>query len=258
MKLFDRVVIHQHTYWDHLGKFLLEQDTYPHWSVFCIESGELAYEVLNEKGTGEKGDLIFCPPGIPMKRQALSMLNFHFFQFELPQEEHLEAGKVSLKDLERVMSDYLYLKRYAFEQNEESKKIKEHLLLDLFHLYAIEGERAFFELESMRHQDQLINKAVLYIRKHAFQPIQLNELAESLSLSSVQFTRRFTRSIGMAPSDYLTSIRIRQARQQLLETDKTIDVIAKECGFNNGFYLSRVFKKRMKMSPAHYRKTHWI
>ncbi|MGD6816006.1 helix-turn-helix domain-containing protein [Metabacillus sp. 113a] len=259
MRSIGKLKIHQHTYWQSLDQFLLEQDTYPHWSIFIIEKGKLGYRVLEESGTGEPGDFLLCPPGLPLKREALTSLDFHFFQFEW-EEEHGEwlSGKFTIKDKERLQSNFNYLKRYAFEQDDHARRIKEHYLLDLFFLYSIEAEKGMMEPTSVPFQDRLIYKALLYIREHAFEQIALNQVAQEIGLSPVQFTRRFSRSTGMTPNDYVTSIRIRQAREMLLETDKTLDAIAKECGFNNGFYLSRVFKKRMKMSPAAYRKTHWI
>lgn len=259
LKSIQSIRIFQHTYWESLDRFLLEQDTYPHWSIFCIESGRIKYSVLEEEGVGQPGDFLLCPPGIPLRRKAESPLNFHFFQFEWEgAEEGYKAGKFTIQDRERIFSNYAYLKRYAFEQDEEALKIKEHLLLDIFRLFEMEGEKGLVEMNTVYYHDPLIYQAVLYMREHAFEQLTLNDVAQELGLSSVQFTRRFARSIGMTPSDYFTAIRIRQAREMLLETDKTLDTIAKECGFNNGFYLSRVFKKRMKMSPAAYRKTHWI
>ncbi|MTH51900.1 helix-turn-helix domain-containing protein [Bacillus mangrovi] len=253
-----RLNIHQHTYWESLNQFLLKEDTYPHWSIFCIESGLLRYTVLNKSGTARPGSFLLCPPGIPLQREAVSPLNFHFFQFELQGGGELHAGEFTIKDTNRIESNFSYLRRYAHEQDEKAISLKEHFLLDFFCLREMEGEKELLELGPLQHQDPIIYQAILYLRNHAFQQISLNSLAKEMGLSSVQFTRRFAKNLGMTPIDYLTAIRIREARQQLLETDKTLDTIAKECGFNNGFYLSRVFKKRMKMSPASYRRTHWI
>ncbi|MNI77000.1 HTH-type transcriptional activator RhaR [compost metagenome] len=58
----------------------------------------------------------------------------------------------------------------------------------------------------------------------------------------------------MTPSDFVRSLRIRKAAGLLLDTDLTLNQIASRCGFENGFYLSRVFAQSMGMSPSKYRE----
>jgi transcriptional regulator GlxA family with amidase domain len=56
------------------------------------------------------------------------------------------------------------------------------------------------------------------------------------------------------PSDLVRSLRIRKAAGLLLDTELTLDQIAARCGYESGFYLSRVFSKSMNMSPSKYRE----
>ncbi|MNR13206.1 HTH-type transcriptional activator Btr [compost metagenome] len=84
----------------------------------------------------------------------------------------------------------------------------------------------------------------------------MKDIAQDLGLTQVQFTRRFKKSTGMLPIDYLTSLRIQKVQQLLLDSDMTLVQIAGQCGFENEFYLSRVFKKRMQVTPSSFRKLH--
>lgn len=257
----EKLQIYQHTYWHQLKSFTLEQDTYPEWSVFCVEEGEFAFEVMNIKGVAGVGDLIFCPPGIPLQREAKTPLNFHFFRFQFfdsQWSEDIQPGSIKVKDTVRLHSTYTYLRKYAYEQSKQITAWKEHLLRDILQLIRMENERALFAMEEVHYNDSLIYDIVLFIRKHAFSHIQIKDIAKTFGLSSVQLTRRFVRSFHLTPIDYLTTIRVRKARELLLSTDDTLEVIAEQSGISNGFYLSRVFKQRMGMSPSEYRKTHWI
>ena len=76
------------------------------------------------------------------------------------------------------------------------------------------------------------------------------KLAAELGISPVQLSRRFSKSIGMTPSSYLSHIRLEKAQSLLIETSLPLEQIAQACGFSNGFYLSRVFTKIMKVSPV--------
>ena len=65
-----------------------------------------------------------------------------------------------------------------------------------------------------------------------------------------------TRSFGVTPLRYLTSLRLNKAKMLLLETNMTIEQISECCGYQNGFYLNRVFVKYEHTTPSRYRNTH--
>ncbi|MDF2721147.1 MAG: hypothetical protein K0Q59_822 [Paenibacillus sp.] len=62
----------------------------------------------------------------------------------------------------------------------------------------------------------------------------------------------------MTPSKYLTSLRLEKAKKLLAETNWTLDQISGSCGYQNGFYLSRVFKANCLVTPNQYRKEHCL
>lgn len=253
------IEIKQHSYWDHIEQFILSEDTYPNYNIFCIIKGTFHYKVLGQSGQAEFGDVILCPPNIPLKRRALTPLQFHFFQFSYKgiQEEQMPVGLLKLKEKDRLISTYERLKDIAFNESLHSKKWKAHLLSDIFQTYSMENQLVNIEDEP-KINDSIINKSLLYLHEHAFSDMSIKKLASLLNLSPVQFTRRFQASVGVPPIDYLTSIRLRKARTLLLEKDYTIEDIALQCGYNNGFYFSRIFTKKMKMSPSQFRRTHKI
>jgi len=59
----------------------------------------------------------------------------------------------------------------------------------------------------------------------------------------------------MGFKEYLTGVRIKNARYMLENTDKPISCIAESCGFNDSNYFSVAFKNIMGISPKQYRKT---
>jgi AraC family transcriptional regulator len=255
----ESIEIKQHSYWEHIEQFLLSEDTYPFYSIFCIINGTFDYKVLGQSGRAEFGDIILCPPHIPLKRKAITPLHFHFFQFSYKglEEDQMPVGKLSFGDKERLSPTYERLIDIAFDESNRSNKWKSHLLCDLFQIYSMENHLVTIE-EEPKIFDPLIVEALHYMDNHAFTEMSIKHLSSRLNLSPVQFTRRFKSSIGVSPVDYLTSLRLRRARTFLLETDYTIDDIAGRCGYNNGFYFSRMFTKKMKMSPSQFRRTHKI
>jgi transcriptional regulator GlxA family with amidase domain len=62
----------------------------------------------------------------------------------------------------------------------------------------------------------------------------------------------------MTPSDFVRSLRIRKAAGLLLDTDLTLNEIAASCGYENSFYLSRVFAQSIGVSPSKYREINQV
>jgi AraC-like DNA-binding protein len=60
--------------------------------------------------------------------------------------------------------------------------------------------------------------------------------------------------MGMSLWDYLNRLRVFLAAEFLRQTDKTIQDIAWQTGFNDQAYFCRVFKKIYGVSPKQVRK----
>lgn len=252
------VEIRQHSYWNPISKFLLSEDTYPNWSIFCVEEGSLGYQVMGEKGEARFGDIVFCPPHIPLRRKVIEELKFHFLQFTFEgiDKSKIPIGKIQLKDRKRLESTYSQLQAVAYNETFISNNWKGHLIHDLLQIYCMENQLVSIK-EQPKINDATIEKAVEYMHLH-FPVISIKDISAKYALSPVQFSRRFFKSLGVTPTDYLTSLKLRKARTLLLETTYTVEDIATQCGYSNGFYFSRIFKKKMKMSPSQFRKTHII
>ena len=67
--------------------------------------------------------------------------------------------------------------------------------------------------------------------------------------------RCFLEDVGQTPHDYLIYLRLKNAKKRLKNEEYlTVETIASECGFNDQFYFSRLFKKHFGTSPRDYRK----
>lgn len=251
------LIIRSHTYWKHKSSFLLYEDIYPYWCVFIPEEGRFRYGINGDRGEAGFGDLILAPPGTPFQREVMEPLTFHFIHFTWSGDpSFLPVGKVSLTDTVRLSSTFHHLQRLSQMDGPPVAAWKNHLLTDLWELYHIETNQPINFPPPQR--DIMMTKAAEWIRSKAHEPLSLRELAEYLELSPVQLTRRFQAAYLMTPSEFLTSERLSIAARLLTDTALTLDSIARQCGYENGFYLSRVFTKKMKMSPSEYRRTHRI
>lgn len=93
-----------------------------------------------------------------------------------------------------------------------------------------------------------------YLEQNYDKPVNLDELAKLFELNPSYVSRRFKQKFGMGVVDYITSIRIRKAKEFLVATDAKIIDVATAVGYDDEKYFSRVFSKSVGVSPNTWRK----
>ena len=78
--------------------------------------------------------------------------------------------------------------------------------------------------------------------------------ARRMNLSYVHFRRIFRQVTAWPPGAFLLECRLRHAEKMLMSSHDRIAEVAQECGFNDAYHFSRIFKKHCRHSPAEFRK----
>ena len=99
---------------------------------------------------------------------------------------------------------------------------------------------------------RLITKAKKYIMEHYLREIGLNEVASELNISPGYFSTIFKQYTGTCFTDYVTEIKIDQAKKLLRESEHKIYEISEMLGYQNAYYFSKVFKKVTGMTPSEF------
>ena len=125
-------------------------------------------------------------------------------------------------------------------------------LLEIFaeHLSLIFNQIALHE----RNRDsRIVIRAKDYIADHKFEPVKLEQIARALNVSTFHFCRRFKLETGLTFVEYLSRVRIEQAKLLLHNTHLRISEIAYEIGFQSLTHFNRTFRKLVGTSPTEYR-----
>lgn len=96
---------------------------------------------------------------------------------------------------------------------------------------------------------------LLYIDDHLDEPLGLSELARRAAVSPAHFSRAFKQLVGMNLTDYTRAKRIVQAKELLLQSDRTVAEIAECCGFGSVPHFHRMFRRVLGMTPAAFRRS---
>lgn len=95
-----------------------------------------------------------------------------------------------------------------------------------------------------------------YLDNNYTKQLNLDAIAEKFYINKFYLTREFKKSFNTTIIQYILNKRIEYAKELLIYTDKSIEEIAEECGFNDQSYFSRQFKKSENMTCIAYRKKH--
>jgi signal transduction histidine kinase/AraC-like DNA-binding protein len=104
-----------------------------------------------------------------------------------------------------------------------------------------------------RATSAVVKKAMAYLHDHYEQSLARHDLAQAAGVSENYLSQIFHRELGLSPSNYLSRVRMHQAKVLLSNTDESITVIATRVGFQDPAYFSRVFHKLVGASPQAYR-----
>lgn len=250
-----------YTYFERKENFVMNEDIYDSWILFMIDSGSFDYQIEEEVGTVEPGDILVCPPGITFRRKIGTPIALHFISFEVDEDLKLNQFvlprfKTTLSDRLRLDSDINYLHNYHLTNDPKEFIQQQHMLNDIWQMLCNEWDKEMHPNEYLYHTysgDPLMNEAYEWLLNNAYSKFNLRELSDLVGLSPVQFSRRFQREFHMKPSEFVKRLRILKVARLLIDTNLTLEQIAERCGYENGFYLSRVFRGVMGMSPSEYR-----
>ncbi|WP_228237804.1 helix-turn-helix domain-containing protein [Allomuricauda sp. M10] len=166
----------------------------------------------------------FCPKPIldsPLSNQlALYLI-----------QELLMCGSGDMSYLENMiitMGDYL-VKRYCMQM-----EINTDLKMGI----------SPFQLQKIRR----------YVQQHMDRPVQTSELAMLVELSVHHFIRVFKKTTGETPHQFVTRLKLEEAKKLLLSTDESVIQVGMGVGCENPSHFSQLFKSNFGIPPLKFRK----
>lgn len=101
--------------------------------------------------------------------------------------------------------------------------------------------------------DNTLQRLLEYLSEHYREPLTRKDLAQSAGYNESYISHIFAAQLGTTLTDYLTSLRLRDARELLAETDLTVSRISLMLGFGSIRSFNRAFAAHTGCSPTAYR-----
>ena len=93
-------------------------------------------------------------------------------------------------------------------------------------------------------------KAAALMEANIEEPMSLDDLAASIGVSRRQIERLFKRHLDQVPTKYYLEIRLRRARELLLQTSMSIMDITTACGFQSPPHFSKCYRNAFGYPPS--------
>ena len=250
------------------------------YELVLVVAGEGRHVTATEEYTISAGDLFLIKPGNLHGYRVehnFSLYNILYYpeQLNLPLFDLAEEpGYHAFFELEpELRRQFGFRKHFRLgkSQLDEIQLLVEHMSREIasdepghcyravsFLIRLIERISRIFSVSTLyRENDELfrLSELVSFLERNAAEPHTIAELAEKAAMSPATLNRAFRRAVGKSPLCYLNDLRISGAERLLLKSPAlSVSAVAAECGFRDGNYFSRLFKKRTGYTPRVFRQ----
>jgi transcriptional regulator GlxA family with amidase domain len=108
--------------------------------------------------------------------------------------------------------------------------------------------------------DAVVAGCQTWISRHYHEDSLVTAIAALSGLPERTFKRRFAQAIGMPPLEYVQALwaraplRLEEAKRLLETSGLPLDEIASRIGYEDATFLGHLFRRKVGLTPAQYRK----
>jgi len=213
---------------------------------FCM-GGQITYTMNRKKYVSSQGNAILLPQGgsyflIGDKEGLFPVIDFSCTGLDCK-----EITVLPLDDPQGCIKRFNALRQLMLRNDSHLKKYS-----------------AFYDLLDQltapkKQTPELLHFIMKYLDDHIQDPTLSNDqLAKHIGISEVYLRKLFQSHYHTTPRQYILDMRIRKARQLLVDTPFTVATIAEECGFSSVYHFCRSFRQRTGQTPTQYAVEHKI
>lgn len=122
----------------------------------------------------------------------------------------------------------------------------------LLRLMQTQARELFNHSYSKLSSNNSLAAAIQFIKLNIRSKIDFNKLADMACMSRASFFKKFKETIGLTPAQFVMKERIKLAKRELKESQKSITEICFSCGFENLSHFVTAFKSEVGTTPKIY------
>lgn len=251
----------------HAPEFMMAADKHDFVEVFYLIEGEGSVEIDDLTYECRPGQIVVIPrrtvhrfvddPGCPLTMLGLAIAA-ELWADDTQLESLLEAGPMSLNPTIAARIR-LQFRQLIFEQTMSRpasisvvRGVALQLLAQLARRGAADRERTHLKSSSELTRESIV-VYIQELQRTFFERTNLDEVSARLGISRRRFTQLFREETGMSWSQFIVGLRIDHACHLLRNTNRSVERIAFECGYEEVSSFYRAFRKRHQVAPKIWR-----
>ena len=233
--------------------FQMQEGSRPWHVLLMLTQGEfsISFPQTGRRMNIKKHEILYIPAGMYFTREIVLPISFHQFAFFTTGKEPFflpkREGRVEIPYAQvAALADTLA----RVETISENRDSIIHFITHILALHTVYGASS---TDDGLPYDRDMQEILSYMKTHLEERFGMEDLAERFHLSHTGLIWKFHRHLGTTPIRFLTDLRLRYAKQLLLEGNLHINEIADRCGFSSAYYFTKLFRKHFDMSPGAFR-----
>ncbi len=223
------------------------------YTAYFVLQGQGKLHTRGQVFSLEKGDVFFSFPAEPFAIESVVDFQYMYISF-LGARGNRIMDKLGISPKNMYYPDCAELEAVWLQglgsPAELSDISSEAVLL---HTFAYLGRRMPEFASHERGRMDLISMIQKYVDEHFSDPdFSLERLGSDLKYNKKYLSTVFKRHVGVGIVEYLHTVRIQHACTMLRQGFTSVSDVALRCGYPDAQYFSKVFKRRMSISPREY------
>jgi two-component system response regulator YesN len=107
---------------------------------------------------------------------------------------------------------------------------------------------------SIDYSNHIVKATKEYLELNYAEDISLEDMAEHVNISPQYFSKLIKKTTGFNFIDWLSMLRVKKAKELLNNSNLTVKEVCFMVGYKDPNYFSRIFKKRIGITPSEYVK----
>ncbi|MBD0380878.1 helix-turn-helix transcriptional regulator [Paenibacillus sedimenti] len=227
-----------------------------------------------------EGDIILIPPGFKHANRCASEKGMTYFTAHFNVDDPLfrqemikhskmvyPSGSDENVKLRKVLDHWVEMGKQQSEYTIADRFRLQSTLFELFGLLAQIASSADGQQESIAPASMQYAKQIAEAIKATFNPhtwvddaaheksLRIEDIISSLGISPGYGLEVFRKVYGMSPRQYLSDLKLHEAKVLIQQPDLSLKEIASLLGYSHLSHFSRQFKRWTGMSPLQYRQS---
>ena len=222
-------------------------------SFILVTNGNITFTNNDCGFTVNKNEIAYLPNGTSINTQINSPVSFHLLAFTVSEDysffKQINFGKLL------IPKGHVKCILETLNTANGSENGKKDVYLHTIKSIMVENYVYFKSISSPKNAyPKDISSVIDHMSFNLDKSLNIPDMAKMINLSHVGLIWKFRKFVGSTPSQYLIAMRMREAKNLLLDSNLAIKEIAVRCGYDNPYYFSNAFNDFFGQRPTFFRK----